>query len=175
MSEHWEYRRRPVAGRSSRGLNPFAIPVPAEDDITTGQPSEEKVVRLLEHATASYLTLAEELKRLPPAAKSAIWKSMLTLARDIARAAQCRIGDVIWGRPEPFPVQHNLAVLAEIGVLSERPDRVANNAGQTALLTLQVMTLAFHAETIATGESTKALARSLKHALADVVDEILEQ
>jgi hypothetical protein len=175
MSENCEHSRQSVSGRSSRGRNSFGIPVLAADDILTKEPSEENVVRLLEHATASYLTLTEELQCLPPSAKSAIWRNMLTLSRDIARGVQCRIGDVLWGRPEPFPAQHNLAVLAEIGFLSGRLDRVANNASQTALLTLQVMTLVFHAETIATGESARNLAKALKYALADVVDEILEQ
>jgi hypothetical protein len=137
--------------------------------------AEEYAVRLLEHATSSYLTLAAELKNLPPAAKSAIWKNIVALARVISRGVHCRSGDIIWGRPEPFPPHHSIAVLAEIDTLAESLERAPDSASQAALMTLQIMNLVFHAETIAEGEDARKLARELKVALGDAVDEIMEQ
>ncbi len=163
-----------TSGRSRRDESGLDV-MPAQAGPTTQEPGEEYAVRLLEHATSSYLTLAAELKDLPPAAKTAIWKNIVALARVIARGVQCRSGDVIWGRPEPFPPHHSVAVLAEISALAESLDRTADSASQAALMTLQIMNLVFHAETIAEGEDARNLAKQLKLALGDAVDEILEQ
>ena len=135
----------------------------------------ERATGFLDVALKMQQTFFGALSKMNVAGKTIVVKKIVDYASFIAKDRGCAPGEIIWLRPAPFSIDHNMSVLAAIKIIGDEADRKEDQFGSIAALILRAMTLISHAKTIAQNEEVKTQAFMLSHALGNFIDELMKE